>query len=169
MDSTEKEVIVEKDTSSQIDYLNIGNSAIQEVVERNIVVGDTSKNEMSNDTKNAVRKFVKDMSKAPAPKQLAVGATAGWLAGYITMKVGKAAATMVGGSLLVLQIAHHKGYVKVNWQQLSNDCAAAADKTKASLSKKGKNGFEQFQEFAAENVYLAGGFTGGFFLGIAWS
>ena len=64
---------------------------------------------MSNDTKNAVRKFVKDMSKAPAPKQLAVGATAGWLAGYITMKVGKAAATMVGGSLLVLQIAHHKG------------------------------------------------------------
>ena len=64
---------------------------------------------MSNDTKNAVKKFVKDMSKAPAPKQLAVGATAGWLAGYITMKVGKAAATMFGGSLLVLQIAHHKG------------------------------------------------------------
>ena len=68
---------------------------------------------MSNDTKNAVRKFVKDMSKAPAPKQLAVGATAGWLAGYITMKVGKAAATMVGGSLLVLQIAHHKGMFNV--------------------------------------------------------
>ena len=44
MDDTEKEVIVEKDTSSQIDYLNIGNSAIQEVVERNIVVGDISKN-----------------------------------------------------------------------------------------------------------------------------
>ena len=69
--------------------------------------------DMSNDTKNAVRKFVKDMSKAPAPKQLAVGATAGWLAGYITMKVGKAAATMIGGSLLVLQIAHHKGMFNV--------------------------------------------------------
>ena len=124
---------------------------------------------MGNDTTNAVKKFAKDLSKAPAPKQMAVGATAGWLAGYLTMKVGKAAATMVGGSLLVLQIAHHKGkwfryikdrvrtkcagilsypngnndfvllgYVKVNWQQLSNDCAAAADKTKASLSKKGK-------------------------------
>ena len=69
--------------------------------------------DMSNDTKNAVRKFVKDMSKAPAPKQLAVGATAGWVAGYITMKVGKAAATMFGGSLLVLQIAHHKGMFNV--------------------------------------------------------
>jgi FUN14 domain-containing protein 1 len=85
------------------------------------------------------------------------------------MKVGKAAATMFGGSLLVLQIAHHKGYVKVNWQQLSEDCAAVAGKTKDNLTKQGKSGFEQFQEFAAENVYLAGGFTRGFFLGIAWS
>ena len=65
----------------------------------------------------------------------------------------------------MLQIAHHKGYVKVNWQPLSNDCAAAADKTKASLVKKGKNGFEQIQEFAEENVYLSGGFI----LGIALS
>ena len=69
---------------------------------------------MSNNTRNAVTKFVKDMSKAPAPKQLAVGATAGWLVGYLTMKVGKAAATMVGGSLLVLQIAHHKGKYILN-------------------------------------------------------
>ena len=68
---------------------------------------------MSNDTKNAVRKFVKDMSKAPPPKQLAAGAAAGWFAGYITMKVGKATATMIGGSLLVLQIAHHKGMFNV--------------------------------------------------------
>ena len=30
------------------------------------------------------------------------------------------------------------GYVKVNWQQLSDDCAAVAGKTKGSLAKKGK-------------------------------
>ena len=69
---------------------------------------------MNNDTMNAIKKFTTDMSKAPAPKQLAVGATAGWLAGYMTMKVGKAAATLVGGSLLVLQIAHHKGNLLKN-------------------------------------------------------
>ena len=68
---------------------------------------------MGSDTRNAVKKFLKDVSKAPAPKQLAVGATAGWVVGYLTMKVGKAAATVVGGSLLVLQIAHHKGKVYV--------------------------------------------------------
>ena len=37
----------------------------------------------------------------------------GWAAGYVTMKAGKMAATAIGGTLLLLQIAHHKGYVKV--------------------------------------------------------
>ena len=46
------------------------------------------------------KKAVKDLSKAPAPKQIGVGAVAGWATGYITMKVGKMAATAVGGSLL---------------------------------------------------------------------
>ena len=30
------------------------------------------------------------------------------------MKAGKMAATAIGGTLLLLQIAHHKGYIKVN-------------------------------------------------------
>ncbi len=44
---------------------------------------------------------------------MAVGGVAGWLAGYTTMKLGKMAATAIGGTLLILQIAHHKGYIKV--------------------------------------------------------
>ena len=28
------------------------------------------------------------------------------------------AATAVGGSLLLLQIAHHKGYIKVDWNKV---------------------------------------------------
>lgn len=43
---------------------------------------------------------IKDLSKAPALKQIGVGATVGWATGYLTMKVGKMAATAVGGSLL---------------------------------------------------------------------
>ena len=58
---------------------------------------------MGRDSEHAVKKLLKDLSKAPAPKQLAVGASAGWMAGYLTMKVGKAVATTVGGTLLALQ------------------------------------------------------------------
>ena len=116
-----------------------------------------------------MRNAVKDLSKAPAPKQLCVGAAAGWGAGYLFMKVGKMAATALGGSLLLLQIAHHKGYVKVDWNRMTDDSASMADKLKRKLRLKSRSGFEKFQQFAAENVYLAGGFTGGFFLGIASS
>ena len=126
-----------------------------------------------------------DLSKAPVPKQIAVGGAAGWTAGYLTMKAGKMAATAIGGTLLLLQIAHHKGYIKVvvrllilsiilifyqvDWKKMSNDSATVAEKLKEKLHIKSKSSFEKFQEWSARNIYLAGGFTGGFFLGIASS
>merc|ERR1711970_126873 len=103
----------------------------------------------------------------PVPKQLAVGGAAGWTAGYLTMKAGKMAATAIGGSLLLLQIAHHKGYVKVDWNKMTNDSSSLANQVKEKLHLRSKTGMEKFQDFAAKNVYIAGGFTGGFFLGIA--
>ena len=60
-----------------------------------------------------VARVMEDLSRAPAPKQMAVGGVAGWAAGYVTMKAGKMAATAIGGTLILLQIAHHKGYIKV--------------------------------------------------------
>lgn len=113
--------------------------------------------------------MVRDLSRASAPKQIAAGATAGWITGWLLMKAGKMAATAVGGSLLVLQIAHHKGYVKVDWSKMTNDSTSLADRVKDKLRMKSRTGLQKFQDFAAENIYLAGGFTGGFFLGIASS
>ena len=128
---------------------------------------------------------MEDLSRAPVPKQLAVGGAAGWTAGYLTMKAGKMAATAIGGSLLLLQIAHHKGYIKVilnnlpdqktyplcqvDWKKMTSDSASVAETLKEKLHIKSKSSFEKFQEWSAKNIYLAGGFTGGFFLGIASS
>ena len=66
-----------------------------------------------SESQGTLEKICSDLSKAPVPKQIAVGGAAGWAAGYLTMKAGKMAATAIGGSLLLLQIAHHKGYIKV--------------------------------------------------------
>ena len=60
-----------------------------------------------------VERLCSELSRAPPPKQLAVGGAAGWVTGYLTMKAGKMAATAIGGTLLLVQIAHHKGYIKV--------------------------------------------------------
>ena len=113
--------------------------------------------------------MVKDMGKQPVPKQIAVGAGTGWLAGYMTMKVGKMAATVIGGSLILLQIAHHKGYVQVNWNRMNSDSQTLANQLKEQIRGRSRSGMEKFGDFAAQNVWLAGGFTGGFFLGIASS
>lgn len=72
-------------------------------------------------------------------------------------------------SISVLQIAHHKGYIKVDWNKITNDTSSVAERMKDKLKIKSKTGLQKFQEFSAKNVYLAGGFTGGFFLGIASS
>merc|ERR1712112_591614 len=125
--------------------------------------------EGSSSRQNFAEKILDDLGRAPAPKQLLAGGAAGWLSGYCVMKAGKMAATAVGGTLLLLQIAHHKGYIKVDWSKVSNDSVTMADKLKQKLHIKSKSGFEKFQEWSAKNIYLAGGFTGGYFLGIASS
>jgi hypothetical protein len=57
----------------------------------------------------------------------------------------------------------------VDWNKMANDSNTMADKLKKKLHLKSKSGFEKFQDFASKNIYVAGGFTGGFFLGIASS
>jgi hypothetical protein len=52
---------------------------------------------------------------------------------------------------------------------MTRDSNSVADRVKDKLRLKTRSGFEKFMDFAGENVYLAGGFTGGFFLGIASS
>lgn len=103
---------------------------------------------------SSFRGLIRDLSKAPAPKQIFAGAACGWITGYMTMKIGKMAATAVGGSLLLLQIAHHKGYIKVDWNRMTNDSASVADRVRDKLRLKSRSGIQKFQDFAAENVYL---------------
>lgn len=113
--------------------------------------------------------MLKDVSKAPAPKQIAIGSACGWVSGYVMMKVGKMAATAVGGSLILLQIAHHKGYIQVDWNKMVNDSSSFSDRLKNKMKLQTKSTGEKMLDYAKKNIYLAGGFTGGFFLGIASS
>jgi FUN14 domain-containing protein 1 len=80
---------------------------------------------------------VEDLEKKPVPKQLAVGVGAGWMTGYLTIKQGKMVATAIRGTLLLLQIAHHKGYIKVKWNKMAKDSNTMADKLKKYLHLKG--------------------------------
>ncbi|XP_049517053.1 FUN14 domain-containing protein 1-like [Dermacentor silvarum] len=108
--------------------------------------------------------------------------------GFVFTKAGKIAATAIGGSLLLFQIAQHQGYVKVNWSRLNKDLQQAqnelARRTDGKLPRlleevshfgAGSKGAGDMalhywaQKFVKDNVFLATGFAGGFLLGVASS
>ena len=53
--------------------------------------------------------------------------------------------------------------------RITNDSSSFSDQVKDKLRIRTKSTGEKFMDFAKKNVYLAGGFTGGFFIGLASS
>lgn len=102
--------------------------------------------------------------------QIAIGGLSGWCAGYLFQKVGKVAATAVGGGLLMLQIANNSGYIQVDWKRVEKD----VNKAKKQI-KKGTNQaateldtvFQKSTEFVKKNIVVTSSFVGGFLLGMA--
>ena len=66
-------------------------------------------------------------------------------------------------------ISLFSGYVTVDWNRITNDSSSFSDRMKDKLKIQTKSTGEKFADFAKKNVYLAGGFTGGFFIGLASS
>uniref|UniRef100_A0A8B9URK8 FUN14 domain-containing protein 2 n=1 Tax=Anas zonorhyncha TaxID=75864 RepID=A0A8B9URK8_9AVES len=62
--------------------------------------------------------------------QLVIGGLTGWCTGFIFQKVGKLAATAVGGGFFLLQIANHTGYIKVDWKLVERDVNKAKQQLK---------------------------------------
>ncbi|XP_061184663.1 FUN14 domain-containing protein 1B-like [Saccostrea echinata] len=111
---------------------------------------------------------VRDVSSRSTAQQVAIGGASGWAAGYLCVKVGKLAAITLGTSILVLQIAQHQGYIKIDWRLLEKD----VDKAKKAIERQTRHQyqgvFENLKTFFKNNVYLAGSFAGGFLIGVTF-
>ncbi|XP_062867714.1 FUN14 domain-containing protein 2 isoform X2 [Trichomycterus rosablanca] len=99
--------------------------------------------------------------------QLAIGGVTGWCAGYMFQKVGKLAASAVGGGFFLLQIANHTGYITVDWKRVEHDVNKAKKQLKLNAEKPSKEVKTKVQTFVKKNIVLTGGFAGGFLLGLA--
>jgi uncharacterized membrane protein (Fun14 family) len=58
---------------------------------------------------------------APLLQQLSLGSALGYATGYALRVVGQMAAFAVGSVFMLVQIAAYKGYINVNWKQISGD------------------------------------------------
>ncbi|XP_077150930.1 FUN14 domain-containing protein 1 isoform X1 [Ranitomeya variabilis] len=102
--------------------------------------------------------------------QIVMGGVTGWCAGFLFQKVGKLAATAVGGGFLLLQIASHGGYIQIDWKRVEKDVNKAKRKIKKQANKSVpeiNNLIEESQDFIKQNIVVSGGFVGGFLLGLA--
>ncbi|KAM9732207.1 FUN14 domain-containing protein 1-like [Dama dama] len=91
-------------------------------------------------------------------------------AGFLFQKVGKLAATAVGGGFLLLQIASHSGYVQIDWKRVEKDVNKAKRQIKKRANKAApeiNNIIEEATEFVKQNIVISSGFVGGFLLGLA--
>ena len=59
------------------------------------------------------------------------------MTGFVTMKVGKIAAFAVGGGIIMLQIAAHQGYIKVNWDKIQKKAEKISDKVEEKVTGEG--------------------------------
>lgn len=57
----------------------------------------------------------------------------------MTVKVGKAVAIAVGGSIILLQIANDQGYINVNWDKLATKTDKLMDKVEERVTGEGPN------------------------------
>ncbi|XP_048853789.1 FUN14 domain-containing protein 2 [Brienomyrus brachyistius] len=102
--------------------------------------------------------------------QLAIGGVTGWCAGYLFQRVGKLAASAVGGGFFLLQIANHTGYIKVDWKRVERDVNKAKKQLKLNAERpppEVRTKVDEVQTFIKKNIVLTGGFAGGFLLGLA--
>lgn len=61
------------------------------------------------------------------------------LTGFVTVKVGKAVAIAVGGSIILLQIANDQGYINVNWDKIASKTDKLMDKVEERVTGEGPN------------------------------
>lgn len=53
------------------------------------------------------------------------------------MKVGKVAAFALGGGIIVLQVAAHQGYIKINWDKVQKKAEKISDKVEEKITGEG--------------------------------
>ncbi|XP_024610483.1 FUN14 domain-containing protein 2 [Neophocaena asiaeorientalis asiaeorientalis] len=103
--------------------------------------------------------------------QLLIGGVTGWCTGFIFQKVGRLAATALGGGLFLLQLANHTGYIKVDWKRVERDMKKAKEQLKVHKGSQTpaevKSKADEVVSFVKKNVLVTGGFFGGFLLGMA--
>lgn len=98
-------------------------------------------------TGSYLEKFLGDISKKSATKQIVIGSLSGWATGYSTMKIGKTAAFLIGGGIIFLEIANEQGWIKIDWNKVTKQIDKAADKVEEVATGEGPRWIDKAERY----------------------
>lgn len=67
--------------------------------------------------------------------------------GYSTMKIGKTAAFLIGSSILLLEVAHEQGLIKIDWNKVSKKVDQVGDKVEEAVTGEGPKWMDKVNTF----------------------
>ncbi|XP_057655918.1 FUN14 domain-containing protein 2-like isoform X2 [Diorhabda carinulata] len=91
-------------------------------------------NDTGSQAKSFIQSIFRDISKTSATKQIILGASSGWITGFVSMKVGKTLALALGGGIILLQVANEKGYIRINWNKVNKKLDKVVDKVEEQIT-----------------------------------
>ncbi|XP_018325535.1 FUN14 domain-containing protein 1 isoform X1 [Agrilus planipennis] len=105
-----------------------------------------------DDVKSFIDRILGDISKTSATKQLVLGTSSGWVTGYLAMKIGKTAALALGGSIILLEIANEKGYIRINWNKVNRELDKVADKIDEQVTGQPPNWMNKMERYVDRKI-----------------
>jgi len=102
---------------------------------------------MSENASKFMGGILGDISSRSAYSQIFIGATAGWVTGFATMKVGKFAAFAIGGGIILMEIAHQEGYIEIDWSKITRKIDKVTDKVETAVTGQEKNWVDKAERF----------------------
>ncbi|XP_012274651.1 FUN14 domain-containing protein 1 [Orussus abietinus] len=117
------------------------------VIKRNANDAGDDMYDIPEEAKSYIEKILGDVGKTSAMKQIAIGTSSGWMTGYIMMKVGKLAAFALGGGIIILQIAAHQGYIKINWDKIRRKAEKISDKVEEKVTGEGPKFLDKVERY----------------------
>ncbi|CAH1153538.1 unnamed protein product [Phaedon cochleariae] len=115
-----------------------------------VTMGDFGK-----EAKSYLQRILGDISKTSASKQIVLGASSGWVTGFLAMRVGKTAALALGGGIILLQVANEKGYIKINWDKVNKNLDKVTDKVEEKITGQGPTWMDKAEKYVDRKLNQA--------------
>ncbi|XP_017783718.1 PREDICTED: FUN14 domain-containing protein 1-like [Nicrophorus vespilloides] len=125
--------------------------------------------EMSRKDESIIDKIAKHVGESSPSNQLLVGSSSGMMIGFISMKIGKIVALVIGGGILLMQLAKESNFIKINWNRINNKLDKFIGNAEGTLQKKNSKFMTRLLHFTKTNVSFTSSFAGGFFIAVGCS